>query len=93
MFQTQKKLMRRIAELEGELAAERRKTRESAIISKAALPKCKGLYCYQCAYAVFKTAGLDDWAILLGCGKHAECEDFTPVYDKTKTDRIPVISK
>ncbi len=90
LFQSNRALRRRISELEAELEVERSKTRESALISKASLPKCKGLYCYQCAYAVLKPSGYyGDIYTLLGCGKDAECKDFTPVYSQTKIESCP----
>ena len=52
MFLTRRQLKKKIADLESQLHIELRKNKESALISKAELPKCKGLYCFQCAYAV-----------------------------------------
>lgn len=90
MFQTKRFLKKRIAELESDLDLERRKSRESALISKAGLPKCKGVYCFQCVYAVLKPAGYyGDIYTLLGCGKDAECKDFTPAYSQTKIESCP----
>ena len=90
MFLTRRQLKKKIADLEIQLNIELRKNKESALISKAELPKCKGLYCFQCAYAVLKPSGFfGDVYTLLGCGKDAGCEHFTPVYDKTKIESCP----
>lgn len=90
LFQTKRSLKKRIAELEADLALEHRKTRESALISKAGLPKCKGLYCFQCVYVVLKPSGyFGESYMLLGCGKNAGCEDFTPAHSQTKIESCP----
>ncbi len=69
------------------LAMEEARNKVSALISKENLPKCKGLYCFHCAYAVYRH---DHWGTgysLLGCGKDADCEHFTPTPSKDKVNR------
>lgn len=89
MYQTKKQLKDRVLELEAKLSSIEKIKRDNTIIETAELPKCKGLYCYQCAYAVFKPAGFGFSTLLLGCGKDAPCEAFTPVYDKAKVELCP----
>lgn len=86
MYRTRKQLKDRIFELEGKLSSIGRIKRENTIIETTGLPKCKGLFCYQCAYAVFKPSEFGFDTLLLGCGKDAPCNSFTPVYDKAKVE-------
>lgn len=89
MFRSKKELEKKIAELKSELFIEKDKNRQSALIQKEALPKCKGLYCFHCIYAIYKHDRYGDGYLLLGCGKDAECKNFTPAYDKTKIESCP----
>lgn len=77
MFIDRRKLQERLWELEAELADERQKTRRSAYIDAAALPRCKSLACASCAHIVtqdIKGIGV----FVLGCGKDNPCGDFKP---------------
>lgn len=85
-YKTKKELQAEINRLSKELAEERMKSRDSAIIEAAALPKCKGLYCFHCIYAVYRFDRYGNGTTLLGCGKDAGCEHFTPAYSQEKIE-------
>lgn len=87
MFSTRLQLKQKIEQLEAELRAEQEKTHMSAIIEKVGLPQCKGMYCYGCVYACYARSG--NRQVLLGCGKRAECEDFTPGNAGPKLEIFP----
>lgn len=78
LFQTKKQLREKILSLESELSTEKMRTRTSALVDSAKLPKCKGLFCHSCIYACYAYGNLGEQKILLGCGKNAGCDDFTP---------------
>lgn len=86
VYKTKKELQAEINRLSKELSEERMKSRDSAIIDAAALPKCKGLYCFHCIYAVYRFDRYGNGTTLLGCGKDAGCEHFTPAYSKKKIE-------
>lgn len=88
-FESKKSLRGKVECLEAKLHLLQGIQRENAILCETALPKCKGLYCYQCAYAVYKPSDFGFSTLLLGCGKDAECASFTPVYDKEKVESCP----
>lgn len=77
MFRTKKvlRLEAEIAKLKDELSAEQGKTRRSAFIEAAALPKCKSLACADCKYVVLQRTP-HGGVCILGCGKNNPCEDY-----------------
>lgn len=57
--------------------AEREYNRRSAIIDKAALPKCKSIACSGCKHVVVRYTTWGGWYVL-GCGKDNPCKDYEP---------------
>ena len=51
--------------------------RRSAIIDKAALPKCKSIACSGCKHVVVRYTTWGGWYVL-GCGKDNPCKDYEP---------------
>lgn len=76
MFQSKKDLINRINELEEELDMERHKSRLSAYIESAGLPKCKDFSCLNCDHIVVQRNNLGA-VYVLGCGKNVSCPDFS----------------
>lgn len=77
MFQTKSALRATIRKLELELETERHRTRRSALVEAAGLPKCESMACINCVHAVFQRSPMGA-VFLLGCGKNRKCKDFTP---------------
>lgn len=77
MFKTKKvlELEAEISKLRSELSAEQEKTRRSAFIEAAALPKCKSLACADCKYVAVQLSPYGG-SFILGCGKNNPCEDY-----------------
>lgn len=77
MFKTKKvlELEAEISKLRSELSAEQEKTRRSAFIEAAALPKCKSLACADCKYVAVQHSPYGG-SFILGCGKNNPCEDY-----------------
>ena len=84
MFQSKKKLLCRIADLERELNTLRYHKMHSALVDKADLPKCKSIACAKCDHAVYLNVPGPGY-MLMGCGKDLNCEDF-----KERPDCIPI---
>nr|DAL97687.1 MAG TPA: hypothetical protein [Caudoviricetes sp.] len=57
--------------------ADREYNRRSAIIDKAALPKCKSIACSGCKHIVVLYTTWGGWYVL-GCGKYNPCKDYEP---------------
>lgn len=77
MFKTKKvlELEAEISKLRSELSAEQEKTRRSAFIETAALPKCKSLACADCKYVVVQRSPYGG-SFILDCGKNNPCDDY-----------------
>lgn len=75
MFVSRRKLKAQLYEAQCELARERAKTKISAVVEGAALPKCKSAACASCKHIVVqKIDGAGTF--VLGCGKNNPCPDF-----------------
>lgn len=79
MFKTKrvKELEKTIDLLYSELWAEQKKTRVSAYVESAALPKCMSLACLNCSHFAYQSFP-DHSICVLGCGKDKRCPDFSP---------------
>lgn len=79
MFKTKrvKELEKEIDHLYGELWAEQEKTRVSAYVEAAALPKCTSLACLNCSHLAYQSFPGHSICVL-GCGKDTRCPDFSP---------------
>lgn len=72
---TRKQLESEISELREELSREKEKTRRSAFIDDAKLPKCKSLACADCKHVVVRRT-CNGGLFVLGCGKHNPCGEY-----------------
>ena len=80
MFATRKELddlREENRKLKEQLAEEQEKTRRSAVIDNAALPRCKSIACSGCKHVVVRYTTWGGWYVL-GCGKNNPCEDYEP---------------
>lgn len=80
MYESKKQLRMRIARLEDELFAYKRR---SALEPR--LEPCKSNMCYDCKYAVV-TELLSGARRLHGCVKNCLCDDYEPVQLRTSAD-------
>lgn len=82
-----RKWKKRALTLERQLEEERQKTRISAMIEEAGLPKCSGPECIRCvhlAWSEFPTGQI----LVLGCGRHASCPAYMPTPEPLRTEKI-----
>lgn len=76
MFQTQKQLKKRIADLEQQLRESEKTEAINVLIKKTGLPKCESRVCRGCVHAAIEH--IYDNYILLGCTKDLDCKDYAP---------------
>lgn len=64
-------------DLREQLSQEQEKSRRSAVIDDADLPKCRSAACAGCKYVIARYTTWGGWYIL-GCGKDNLCKDYEP---------------
>ncbi len=70
-----KRLREENRDLKAQLSQEQEKTRRSAFIETANLPKCKSLACVGCEHIVVQITPRGG-CFVVGCGKNNLCEDY-----------------